>query len=138
MRVTKLIREYVEKKVREAYPKSPEELAWAEELERYHQSEREFEERGYEALKSLAEEINAKYGFKLQGELKVGVLRAYTGRRYGEVEIYNHPMRDTARDAEHARGKKIAETIEDILITLEMGGTRADLDARLAEIAKGE
>ena len=138
MRVTKLIREYVEKKVREACPKSPEELAWAEELERYHQSEREFERRGYEALKSIAAEINDKYGFKPQGEKEAGMLRAYTGRTYGYIETYNHPMRDTARDAEHARGKKIAETIEDILITLEMGGTRADLDAKLEEIAKGE
>ena len=138
MRVTKLIREYVEKKVRETYPKSPEELAWEEELDRFHKSEREFEERGYELLKSLAEEINVKYGFEPQGEKELGVLRAYTGRTYGSIDHWGHPIREAARKAQDARSKKIDETIEDILITLEMGGTRADLDAKLEGLAKGE
>ena len=134
MRVTKLIREYVEKKVREAYPKSLEELAWETKSKKANEAITKANELVETYAKKIAEELNTEFGLNESYKIK-----AYSGRNwfgtsyYGDCEEYQ-----ASRKADEARHKKIAETIEDILITLEMGGTRADLDAKLEEIAKGE
>jgi hypothetical protein len=131
MRVTKLIREYVEKKVREAYPKSEAELIWEEKSRRANEALTRANDVVEAYAKKVAEEFNAEFGL---GDYH---LKPYDGRNwfgtswYGDCEEYQ-----ASRKAEDERRKKIAETVEEILISLELGGTRADLDEMLAKIGK--
>ena len=134
MRVTKLIREYVCKKVRENFPQTAEEIAWEELKDRAIKAQTKANDLIGKYAKKIAEEVNAEFGLPDDYNLS-----SYDDRNYvsscwcSRADAYQKASK--ARDV---RDKKIAETIEDILITLEMGGTRADLDAKLAEIAKGE
>ena len=131
MRVTKLIREYVEKKVKEAYPKSEAELIWEEKSRRTNEALTRANDVIEAYAKKVAEEFNAEFGL---GDYR---LKPFEGRNwfstsyYGDCEEYH-----ASRKAENERYKKIAETIEEILISLELGGTRADLDEMLAKIGK--
>ena len=134
MRVTKLIREYVEKKVKEAYPKSEAEIHWEEKSNKVNEAITKANDLVEAYAKKIGEEINFEFGLNEGYRIK-----AYEGRNwfstsyYGDCEEYQ-----ASRKAENERQKKIAETIEEILISLELGGTRADLDEMLAKVGKGE
>ena len=131
MKVTKLIKEYVEKRVREQFPKTAEELAWEAEKDRMSKA---FEEAG-ELMEAYAEqvvkELNEKY------ELKGYCLRTYHNYSY-VTDTYCNDSENYQASVKvgREREKKIDKTIEDILISLELGGTKADLDEMLANIGK--
>ena len=132
MRVTRLIREYVEKKVRESYPKSVAELVYEEHNRKIKDALTEVNEKVYEYAKALAEELNAKYGFPADSSLRVrDHYNSITNRYDYDSEIYQayHKARDE-------RQTKIEEKTEEILLTLELGGSKADLDEMLANIGK--
>lgn len=133
MRVTKLIKEYVTKKVKEAYPRSAEELAWDEHQKLMNDAITEANEKAQAYAEKLVDELNAKYGFD-----EAHCLRAYSRSWVTDGGMYDSEIYKAMRSAEDNRTKKIKETIEDILITLEMGGTRADLDEMLLKIGQGE
>ena len=137
MRVTKLIREYVEKRVREAYPKSEAELAWEAKSKKVNEALTKANELVNEASKKIAEEINAEFGlavggYRLEGRDDTYCKIVYT-TYYGDCEEYQ-----VCRKAEEERRKKITETIEEILISLELGGTKAELEEMLAKVGKGD
>ena len=132
MRVTRLIREYVEKKVRESYPKSVAELVYEEHNRKIKDALTEVNEKVYEYAKALAEELNAKYGFPADSSLRVrDHYNSITNRYDYDSEIYQayHKARDE-------RQTKIEEKIEEILLTLELGGSKADLDEMHANIGR--
>ena len=132
MRVTRLIREYVEKKVRESYPKSVAELVYEEHNRKIKDALTEVNEKVYEYAKALAEELNAKYGFPADSSLRVrDHYNSITNKYDYDSEIYQ-----AYRKARDERQTKIEEKIEDILLTLELGGSKADLDEMLANIGK--
>ena len=134
MRVTKLIREYVEKKVKEAYPKTEAELIWEEKNSIIHNAITEANEQVEAFAEKLAIDLNIELGCTDDYKIK-----PFEGRNwfstsyYGDCEAFR-----ACRKAEEERRKKIAETIEEILISLELGGTRADLDEMLAKVGRGE
>lgn len=131
MRVTKLIREYVEKRVNAAYPKSEAELIWEEKSRRTHEALTRANGIIEAYSKKIAEELNAEFGL---GDYK---LEPFEGRNwfcaswYGDCAEYK-----ASRKAEEERHKKIRETVEEILISLELGGTKAELEEMLANIGK--
>jgi vacuolar-type H+-ATPase catalytic subunit A/Vma1 len=132
MRVTKLIREYVEKKVNESYPKSVAELVYEEHGRKINDAITEANEKVYEYAKALAEELNAKYGFPADSNLTACDHYNTVSNRYNyDSEIYR-----AYRKAKDERQQKIEEKIEEILLTLELGGSKADLDKMLANIGK--
>ena len=133
MRVTKLIREYVEKKVKEAYPKSEAELIWEEKSRRTNEALTRANDIVEAYAKKVAEEINAEFGL---GDYNI---KPFEGRNWFSTSYYGDCEEFRAcRKAEDERRKKIAETIEEILINLELGGTKADLDEMLAKVGRGE
>ena len=134
MRVTKLIREYVEKKVREAYPKSEAEIRWEKKSDKANEALTKANELVEAYAKKIGEEINLEFGLNEDYRLKAFDGRNWFGTSwYGDCEDYQ-----ASRKAKDEREKKIAETVEEILISLELGGTRADLDEMLAKVGKGE
>lgn len=132
MRVTKLIREYVEKRVKAAYPKSEAELIWEEKSRRANEALTRANDVVEAYAKKIAEEFNAEFGLAENYRIKAFDGRNWFGTSwYGDCEEYQ-----ASRKAENERHKKIAETVEEILISLELGGTKAELEEMLANIGK--
>lgn len=132
MRVTRLIREYVEKKVNESYPKTFAELVWEKHNDDINDAITEANEKVFEYAKKLAEELNEKYGFPADSNLKAcDHYNSITNKYDYDSEIYR-----AFRKERDERQKKIAEKIEEILLTLELGGSKADLDEMLKNIGE--
>ena len=132
MRVTRLIREYVERSVKENYPKSVAELVYEEHRKKTDDAITEANKKVYEYAKALAEELNAKYGFPVDSNLRACDHYNSVSSKYNyDSEIYQ-----AYRKAKDEREKAIAEKIEEILLTLELGGTKADLDEMLKNVGK--
>ena len=139
MRVTKLIREYVEKSVLKAMP--------------YEKQKENPLREEYDAIvdeiKNFANSKIEKFFLEHKGEVKT----YYGGYDYEhfeenleyakkEISIRLSCLRFKSEDEVDKINKKLAEArknaIEDILINLELGGTKADLDRMIAELGKGE
>lgn len=128
MRVSKVVREYIEKKVSEKFPKSEREL-YAEQIsELVNKAREEHFKRLKQMKKELADEIVAKYG-----------LTEEMGKQDSEYHdyafyTYNSPIQCRANTDKEARRKAVSQKIEDIIVALELGGTKADLEKMLEEI----
>ena len=110
MRVTKLIKEYVEKRVYEAYPKSEAELAWEAKSKRVNEALTKANELVNEFSRKIAEEINAEFGlaancYRLEGRDDKYRSTIYT-TYYGDCEVYQ-----ASKKAENERRDKIKATI---------------------------
>lgn len=139
MKVTKLIREYVEKSVAKAMPNKKEE---ADKIQvEYEAMEKD--------INDYAKKRMAEFAEKHKGEIR-GYFSSYEYSQFERVKeqlvrdlnINTPSIRTKASDEIRERNKKLAEArknaIEDILINLELGGTKADLDRMIAELSKGE
>jgi hypothetical protein len=139
MKVTKLIREYVEKSVAKAMPDKKEET---------DEIQVEYDE--------MTKDIN-EYAKKRMTEFlekhKGNVIGYYASYNYDETEktakylireVHTHTpsIRTKLSDEICEENKKLAEArgvaVNDILVNLELGGTKADLDRMIAELGKGE
>ena len=134
MRVTKLIREYVGKRVREAYPKTSAELGWEEKKARMSKAMEEGDKLVQAYIEEVCNALNAEYGCEGEYCLKDCGRLSHIGTSY-RWECKD-PLYVAARDAEKERHTKIAETIENILVSLELGGTKAELEEMLAKIGE--
>ena len=128
MRVTKIIREYVEKRVKEVYGEKTEiEKKYDEEKAKF---EKEIEKANKEMRKMIEEyaEKNIKnpYGFKLDITTSYTYSKGwhYSSDTKSELEIQ-------AKDAENERAKKKQDALENIFVTLELGGNKAQLEEML-------
>lgn len=128
MKPSKVLKEYIERKVREAYGKKSE-----VELE-YEQARKDFEEEVAKAnqkvkeyMEQVAKEIPNPHNFSLTTSTSY----AYSTWRYGGE---TPQIQKNKEQAEKERTEKINKTIEDILIELELGGTKAQLEERLANL----
>ena len=128
MRVSKVVREYIEKQVWAKYPKTEREL-YAEQIsELVNKAKEEHRRRLNQMKKDLADEIVAKYG-----------LTEEMGKQDIEYHdymflTYNSPIQCRANTDKENRRKAVNSKIEEIIITLELGGTKADLEKMLSEI----
>lgn len=130
MRVTRIIREYVEKRVREQFPKTTEELAWEAEKDKMSKAIEQAEILIGAYAEQVIKELNEKYEFK-DYCLKKHNYYHVTDTYQSDSIIYQISLK-----AKEERNKKINKTIEDILISLELGGTKAELEEMLANIGK--
>ena len=131
MRVTKLIKDYVEKRVREKFPKTTEELTWEAEKEKMSKAIEQAEILISVYAEQVIEELNEKYGFSKDYCMKKHNYYHVTDTYYNDSIIYQISLK-----AKTEREKKMNKTIEDILISLELGGTKAELEEMLANIGK--
>ena len=126
MRVTKIIREYVEKTINSklVYGEPTEQFKIAR--NRLDEVEQEVERKVEEYAKKLIEEANADQpeGFKI-----------YLSDTYSYVRSthYDSPLAKAAGKHEREIRKRRADAIESILLELELGATKADLDRLIAE-----
>lgn len=138
MRVTKTIKDYVTRMVSEIYSEPTE------------------EEKAYSALKEAisaeVDRLNEKFKPMIKEEIKTfntihGLDKRTGGIRFRDsyICIYDsYDLKSTteigqkAEEAERARRIKINEAIENIILTLELGGNKADLDRMLNELKENK
>lgn len=125
MRVTKIIREYVEKRVREIYGEpTAEERLYEEEKTKFENEIKLANERIRKIIEEEAKKISNPYGLHLD----ITTSTIYSSWRYGgelpEIQA-------KAREKENERSEKKRKAIEDILVNLELGGTKAQLEEML-------
>ena len=138
MRVTKTIKDYVTRMVREIYSEPTEEEKGLKTLVKeidvaVDKINKEFKP----IIEKHLEEFNIAHNLnKKTGGLKVSneclcISNAYELNYYSEIG-------KNAKRAKEAREKKINEAIENIILTLELGGNKADLDRMLNELKENK
>ena len=129
MRVTKIIREYVIKRVNEKFPKTQEEKDWEDYQNKVENALTEANQKIEDFSKKVVEEINAKYDlhpdYCLQESSYNSVRSSYS---------YNFELYKKYRNAQAERENKKKKTIEEILVELELGGNKETLEKLLKEI----
>lgn len=133
MRVTKVIREYITEQVKAKFPITEEEKFYQEFSKIANKKAEELQEKIKNYKKELAKQANKELGIE-DWENDDGL---HFSTSYNiPVMGYNNPYIQKARKAEQERKEKINKVIKDIIVTLELGGTKADLDKMLAEVGE--
>lgn len=131
MRVTKLIREYVEKTVK-AMPKfknpTPEELTYAEFQQKMSHFAESVESEIKVALQEAIDTFRAANGIGADVEIRP---YDYNIIRYN---TFNCDLACKANAAKQKREKACRDAINEILVNLELGADRAELDKMLKKL----
>lgn len=130
MRVTKTVREYIEKKVAEkVYVKYE-----ADELEAKRQ---------YEEINNFVSELEDTVNEYVDKHIKMFVEEhpyAERGAReklvcfYSTINVADRHMNSSVHNWQKRAHAEIKEKVDDIIVTLELGGTKADLERMISEI----
>lgn len=125
MRVTKIIREYVEKTINEK-------LVYGAPTANYNAAVSE--------MKELKKEVNDQvvaYAERLCAEATAKLPEGFSIKLHTDYPVtsndYNSPLYCAARKHEDEIRKKRRDSIENILVELELGATKADLERLIAE-----
>ncbi len=124
MRVTKIIREYVEKTIIAKMPYGEPSTTYKQ----HCQSLEDLTSQLNEQIDAYAEELLACIG-----NLPEGFTIKKTHWSIFESSTWNSPMYTAASAHERKVREKRAEAIESILVELELGATKADLERLIAE-----
>lgn len=134
MKVTKIVRDFIEEKINEKYP-LPVEPKKAIELER-----EELNSRVEEAMVAASEVLTAKlrelgvvYPAEITGMRITSFNRVSDKGGYTYVD-YIRPIRDAWREEKAEVEAKRAKAQKEILVSLELGGTKAELLEMLANL----
>lgn len=134
MKVTKIVRDFVEEKVNEKYP-LPVEPTEAIELER-----EELNNRVVEAMAAASEVLAAKLrelGIVYPAtvaRLKITSFNRINSNNNCTYADYIRPIRDAYLEEKAEVEAKRAKAQKDILVSLELGGTKAELLEMLANL----
>ena len=127
MRVSKTVREYIEKQVASKFPKTEIELFQEQQEQIASKMNHEYNERVEKAKAEIIASLTKDYEIN-EDEIAIR-------NNYGNVfSTFNTPTAMKANTAKSERQKAISAKIDDIIVTLELGGTKADLEKMLAEI----
>lgn len=127
MRVSKTVREYIEKQVNAKYPQTENELLYEQGQQLISKASNEYAKRLETAKNDLAKQIAEEYGIT-EEIAKINL------RWCNPYDTCGTTVRAKAETDRVERRKAIDEKIENIIVTLELGGTKADLERMLAEI----
>ena len=127
MRVSKTVREYIEKQVANKFPKT--------EIELYQEQQEQIASKMNKEYHERVEKAQAEIIKSLAQEYEINEEQIAIRPNYGNVfSTFNTPTAMKANTAKAERQKAINEQIYNIIVTLELGGTKADLEKMLAEI----
>lgn len=127
MRVSKTVREYIEEQVASKFPKTENELQYEQNEQIANAMNKEYLAEMEKAKVSVIASLREKYG--VTDDIVV------TRPNYGNVfSTFSTKARDKADLDKQARQKAINEKIKGIIVSLELGGTKEDLESMLAEI----
>ena len=124
MRVTKIIREYVEKTIKEKMPYGEPTITYKQ----HCQSLNDLTSQLNETINAYAEELLASVGNLPEGfTIKKSLWSIF------ESSSWNSPMHTAAAAHERQVRENREKAIENILVELELGATKADLERLIAE-----
>ena len=125
MRVTKLIREYVEKTITAKMPYGEPTAEYKAACSKMNELQTEVNDKVTEYAKKLCEEATAQLpeGFYIHPHSSYPITS----------NSCNAPLQRAAISHERATREKRTEAIESILLELELGATKADLERLIAE-----
>ena len=127
MRVSKTVREYIEKQVASKFPKT--------EIELYQEQQEQLASKMNQEYYDRVEKAKAEIIANLAKEYEIHEEEIAIRNNYGNVfSTFNTPTAMKANTAKSERQKAVREKIDDIIVSLELGGTKADLERMLAEI----
>ena len=127
MRVTKNVKEYIAKQVASKFPKT--------DIELYQEQQEQIASKMNQEYYDRVEKAKADIIVELAQEYKIHEEEIAIRNNYGNVfSTFNTPTAMKANTAKSERQKTINEKVNDIIVTLELGGTKADLERLLAEI----
>ena len=131
MRVSKTVREYIEKKISEKV--SAKYDAERIEADRQNKAINDFWNNLSEELEALAAERVDKFLEKNSfAERGPGSLIVST--YYNVISIADRHMNSSVHNWKNRARTEIKEKVEDIVVTLELGGTKEDLERMISEI----
>lgn len=130
MRVTKIVREYIEESVGKALS---EKSTAEKEYDAFRNDIRQFVEQVEDEVKHMVDEAIANYRMthNIPDDVKI-TQTDYTLVHCGD---WNSALRNEAEAMRRKRNEAKERAVKDIIITLELGGTKADLDAMLSKVA---
>ena len=127
MKVTKLIREYVERSVTALSKKSQEEIDFDIYQDKVNLVDQYVQEQTKEFADKLKADVLARFDLP-EGAITSCITRAVGLSRHGnEIER-------KAIAAKRLRDQKARDKIDEILLNLELGATRAELDEMIAKL----
>ena len=133
MKVTKLIREYVAEQVAAKYPETETEKQYTKEIKAIEDKVQEVNSKIKDYALSLCEQANKDLGIEdWDKNDRISSARYGYSASYG----YNNPYDKSRRSLREERTKKINNAIKDILVNLELGATKAELDMMLRKLGE--
>ena len=131
MRVSKVVREYIEESVRKAVNVHDATDRYNELLHRYQAARDEINEAVSILVNNMIPMMMEKY--QLEAEYPLVPKTGYNNADFG---LWKHPLNDAKMKEENENRKRREESIKEIILTLELGGTKADLDRMIAELSR--
>lgn len=130
MRVTKIVREYIEDSVNKALS---EKSTAEKEYEAFHKDIRQFIEQVEDEVRHMVDEAieNYRITHNIPDDIKI-TQTDYTLVHCGD---WNSALRNEANAMKKKRDAEKERAVKDIILTLELGGTKADLDIMLSKVA---
>ena len=134
MRVTKAVREYIEKQVRAKIEKKYE--AEKNESKRIKDIKEDIETRAAEAARqaAIAVFMEAKNYEDILDFDEKSVQNIYMGGSRNVIGLKDRVYQNSIHNWSHRMQSEVDEKVQDIIVTLELGGNKADLDRMLSEI----
>ena len=128
MRVSKTVREYIEKQVANKFTKTENELQYEQESHIVSIANDEYHQLMKQASEEIIKQLVAKHNI---AEEMVEEKRCYS---YSPFDAWKTKTRELADKDRRARQEEQVRKVNDIIVTLELGGTKADLEKMLSEI----
>lgn len=125
MRVTRLIREYVEKTIAER-------ISYGEPTKAFAEAKKLMEEERAAAEKDVEAYAKMRLG-NVNDRLPEGFKIYLTSSSIVYSTHYDAPLGNAAREHEREVQRKRKEAIDNILLNLELGATKADLERLISE-----
>lgn len=134
MKVTKLIREYVAEQVAAKYPETEAEKRYAKEIKIIEDKVQELNEKLKNYALDLCEQANKDLG--IEDWAIDDHIHLYCPTRHLLSSGWNSPYAKSLNSLKSERTKKISEAVKNILVNLELGATKAELDEMLKKLGE--
>ena len=128
MRVSKTVKDYIEKQVNARYPKTENEQNFDKLTDIVSKANEQYHKLMEEAKEKIIEEISKEFN------LQTVCIDKKINYSYSPFGTWGTKERELADIDRQNRRVEINQKIEDIIVTLELGGTKADLEKILNEI----
>jgi hypothetical protein len=128
MRVSKTVREYIEKQVASKFAKTENELQYEQDSHLVAIANDEYHQLMKQASEEITKQLIAKHNITEE------MCEEKSSYSYSPFGTWKTKIRELADNDRRARQVEQNKKVNDIIVTLELGGTKADLEKMLSEI----